>query len=490
MRLTGIVDYSMGNFLCIRGFCPMIQLADISETIPEIQRDLLSDHAGEMDKFLSGGEFTFFPEVILCSDLASNGARQDAIASFRMAVRQKQNFYGRVGPFKFAVKGYELKSKEDSRKKDNVQTVYMDFDEAQTAKFLRIDGNHRLSAVNEGSSYKDKAISFCLLLFSGVSETDKFCRALFHNINTKQIPLKDEENLNVIIESTAVFSDEDLAANFGTPYLYTRKLCGKTDLSHYPLIQKYIGDSKYTYFVGIFEHLLKQRLIENEPECVDVIIQKLSDINTALRESGIANVTENIAVLGAMTFYKLQGNEGKYKSFIRWVQKNNIGIADKLHINDVISIYDSVYAHIPKRVFLARWYPDSEPHLSKANGRLAVIRRIVEEDFRLQLIDLGTQGGGTYSIRDLMYREIGASDIFIADLTGNRHNVMVEVGYAIKNVGLERMLLYSESMEGAEKPPFDLNGFRYEPIVDSNDIELKVKPKLKDIIAGIASGEL
>lgn len=230
-------------------------------------------------------------------------------------------------------------------------------------------------------------------------------------------------------------------------------------------------------------------MIEDKPECVDVIIQKLSDINTALRESGIANVTENIAVLGAMTFFKLQ-DQAKYRSFINWVQKNNIGIADKLHINDVISIYDSVYAHTPKRVFLARWYPDREPYLSKAEGRLAVIKRIVEQDFGLELIDLGTKGGGTYSIRDLMYREIEASDIFIADLTSNRHNVMVEVEYAINNVGLERMLLYFEPMEGAENPPFDLNGFRYEQIVDSNDIERKVKPKLKDILDGMALGEL
>lgn len=323
----------------------MIKLANISETIPEIQRDLLSEHAGEMDRFLSSGEFTFFPEVILCSDLAANGAEYDAITSLRVAVRQKQNFNGWVGPFKFATKGYELKSKEDERKKDNVQTVYMDFDVTKTAKFLRIDGNHRLSAVNEHSAYKDAAIPFCLLLFNGASETDKFCRALFHNINTKQIPLKDEENLSVIIESVDVFSDDDLANNFGTPYLYTRKICDRINLSHYPLIEKYIGNSQYTYFVGIFEHLLKEGLIEDKPECVDVIIQKLSDINTALRESGIANVTENIAVLGAMTFYKLQ-DQVKYRSFINWVQKNNIGIADKLHINDVISIYDSVYAHI------------------------------------------------------------------------------------------------------------------------------------------------
>lgn len=62
MRLTGVIDYSMGNFLCIRGFCPMIKLANISETIPEIQRDLLSEHAGEMDRFCRVVSLLFFPK--------------------------------------------------------------------------------------------------------------------------------------------------------------------------------------------------------------------------------------------------------------------------------------------------------------------------------------------------------------------------------------------------------------------------------------------
>lgn len=124
MRLTGVIDYSMGNFLCVKGFCPMIKLANMSETIPKIQRDLLSEHAGEMDRFLSGGEFTFFPEVILCTDLEANGAKYDAISSLQLAVRQKQNFNDWVGTFKFTIKGYERKSREDERRKDSVQTVY------------------------------------------------------------------------------------------------------------------------------------------------------------------------------------------------------------------------------------------------------------------------------------------------------------------------------------------------------------------------------
>lgn len=41
-----------------------------------------------------------------------------------------------------------------------------------------------------------------------------------------------------------------------------------------------------------------------------------------------------------------------------------------------------------------------------------------------------------------MYRDISECDIFIADLTGARHNVMIEVGYALKHVGTGRMVFY------------------------------------------------
>ena len=44
MRLTGIIDYTMDNFLCIRGFAPMLELAQISRADENIQRDLIEEH--------------------------------------------------------------------------------------------------------------------------------------------------------------------------------------------------------------------------------------------------------------------------------------------------------------------------------------------------------------------------------------------------------------------------------------------------------------
>lgn len=52
MRLTGIIDYTMDNFLCVRGFASMLELSEISKPDEDIQRDLIDDHRGEMEAFL------------------------------------------------------------------------------------------------------------------------------------------------------------------------------------------------------------------------------------------------------------------------------------------------------------------------------------------------------------------------------------------------------------------------------------------------------
>jgi hypothetical protein len=69
MKLKGILDFSLGNFLCMRGYAPLGVLYDISESAASFQRDLLAEHKDEMVAFLSQGEFLFFPEIILCTTL-------------------------------------------------------------------------------------------------------------------------------------------------------------------------------------------------------------------------------------------------------------------------------------------------------------------------------------------------------------------------------------------------------------------------------------
>lgn len=69
IKLSGILQYSMGSFLCLRGFASFKLLSAISEPNPEVQRELIDTHKGEMAKFLNSGEYRFFPEVILSLNL-------------------------------------------------------------------------------------------------------------------------------------------------------------------------------------------------------------------------------------------------------------------------------------------------------------------------------------------------------------------------------------------------------------------------------------
>jgi hypothetical protein len=131
---------------------------------------------------------------------------------------------------------------------------------------------------------------------------------------------------------------------------------------------------------------------------------------------------------------------------------------------------------------LARWYPASaDENYQDALHRLNALKSVVE-GLNLELVDLGTQEGGTFDIRSVMYNEIKECDIFIADLTGCRHNVMIEVGYALKHIETGRMLFYFAPPEKDSAPPFDVNGFRYEKINDSAEIEIKVKPMIESIL--------
>jgi len=52
VKLKGVLDFSLGNFLCLRGYAPLGVLFDISEPAPSIQRDLLNEHRDEMVAFL------------------------------------------------------------------------------------------------------------------------------------------------------------------------------------------------------------------------------------------------------------------------------------------------------------------------------------------------------------------------------------------------------------------------------------------------------
>lgn len=341
IKLSGILEYSMGGFLCLRGFASFKLLSAISEPNPEVQRELIEKHKGEMAHFLSNGEYRFFPEVILSLDLTDGTKDYDIIQAFHSELQSGKTWNKYVGNIQFSISQNVTKNilnqYDPLPRIERINIAHIKFDE-RTHKLTRIDGNHRLSAA--GDVDDDFSVPYCLLLFQNPRENEQYSRAIFHNINAKQIPLNLEENLKVILGSPDVFPDDKLKNDhsFGWKYYLARKTLENLEFAYFPTISSYISVSKCSFFVEMFGMLLDNGSIEESDDAVNIIKSQLVDIEKALVESEITTATTNIAVIGALAYYRLT-NDFKYRGFLSWIKKNNIGNVENLHIEDVINLY-------------------------------------------------------------------------------------------------------------------------------------------------------
>ena len=480
--LSGILEFSMGNFLCLRGYADYKTLSNISEPNKDVQRELMENHKGEMAAFLNSGEYRFFPEIVLSVSLLTDNNHTE-VSEFLNAVLGKKEWNKKLGEINISIFNHDAGDKN--------RVAHITFDETKI-KLNRIDGNHRLSAANEVVG--DFKVPFCLILCQNPDDENRYSRAIFHNINAKQIPLDLEENLKVILGSAEVFSDDKLKTDpsFGWKYYLARKTIYTIDFSYFPSINSYVSASKHSFFVDLYGFLIKNKSVEENDSAIATVKSQLFEVEQALVESEIIATTTNIAVIGALAYYKLT-NESKYRGFLSWIKKNNIGNVENLHIDDVINLYDEIYEHVPKKVFLARWYPsaehDGDDEFRKAESRISAIKEIVQQ-LNLELTDLGTRETGTFDIRDVMYHDIRECDIFIADLSGARHNVMIEVGYALKHVKTARMLFYFQASDKCSSVPFDVSNLNYVQIVDSAEIKSSVKVRIENILEQARNGEI
>ncbi len=161
----------------------------------------------------------------------------------------------------------------------------------------------------------------------------------------------------------------------------------------------------------------------------------------------------------------------------------------------ILDIFSTVRTRIPKKVFLARWYPTTAEgkELSNAKLRLKQIRQALKEiekkeGVHLELVDMGTQTGTTFPIHAKMYDAIASADIILIDLTGVRPNVCVEAGYALRNHEKNRLIFIFQPNKAHKAVPFDLNTFRYELFNDTGEIPEKITPHINAILRGAAIG--
>lgn len=489
MKLKGILDFSLGNFLCLRGFAPMGVLQDISEAPKDIQRIPKDERLKEVRDYLRKGELVFFSEVVLCACLHDDDMTSDVTAAFFEKVRAGEPF--RSGHFANGVTISSMvaksRGKDDLRSVKFFQTATLSFRGDLSEPFSRLDGNHRLAATKE-QAVRDLLTPFCLILCQNRVEFRHFSRSLFHNINFKQVPLTMEDNLKLIFEDGELFPDELLKndPSFGWPYYHARKLHGKLDFDLLPNIKPFMETEPRTFLLRQFEFLTEKRVLGDNKNAVKRFKEAFGKVNSLFNASDALKKSTNRGLLAALAYYQL-ARPASVASFVRWVLDNHLHLIEDSSAPDLIAIFDKVLESRKRTIFVSM--PIGK---ARTDDHYDIIQRVAKEvsdayglnpALKVERVDWFLDGT-SYVINDKIIEMLSDCGLLIGNLTHCNPNVYHEIGFVMGRAKAEgedvaNMLLFLDESVADEKDKFvgfNLRGIKQ---LRFTQLEMEFAPELK-----------
>jgi hypothetical protein len=502
----------LGIFKVIRGFADLRDLAavsvpyemgDVAEPGRVIghQRHLSEKHAQDIKKYLEQSDNRLIPEVIL----SVRGVFNNVTAQERVIGVESEEGSLITISRRFAAKQQRIQQ---------IRIQRSDLEVVKERKLIRrIDGNHRLAkaeTLKEDEIVPTKYLAlFCLILLGPTeNDTDDYAESLiFHTINSTALPLESEHGLRLLLgqdPSHSMTPENEFAYS---PELHlTRLLCDCLNNLPAPARQRF-GMRPLT---SLWE--AARNLIQMDPDIAesratlttfaDEIFAALADILTQLtaQQPSLCQ-TYSFLELAARVWCESSGetHDEKVNASVDLLNRIGLwlgteGITSLLNplspARQLFETFKAAQQRVPKRVFIARWYPPqdapNDAH-NKANLRLQQLQQTLEairinHGITLELIAMGTEEGGTFPIHAKMYEAITSSDIIICDLTGHRPNVYVEAGYALNHHTKNRLIFLFEPTNAEDKVPFDLSTFKYVKISQAAEIPNKIKDEIIAIL--------
>lgn len=468
MKLKGVLGFSLGNFLCLRGFAPLGELSDHSRADESYQRKTIPDQAQKIKQFLEQGDYTFFPELILGVSLEDFGAPETQVNELYENLQRGAGFSRKIfGGLGLSV--YVIKSKGDDPRTPRLHmTATLDGldDRSELAKIRRIDGNHRLEAAalltDKVRGYKTP---FCLVLFRNDQERDKFSRIFFHNINFKALALTKEQNLKLILEDVGIFPDEKLKEPepFGWPYYHARKVFQKLadDVAYISNIWPLIEAEPRTFLLRQFEFLIGRSVLNDNENAIKRFEEALGKANNLFDESSTLKDSKNRGFLAALIYYELK-RDTPVASFVRWVLNNHLHLIEDSEAADLIAIFDKVLASRERTIFVSM--PFAKP---KPDDHYAIIQRVAKEVsdahnlkpvLKVERVDW-FHDGTSYEINDKIIEMLSDCGLLIGNLTHCNPNVYHEIGFVMGKAKAEgkdvaNMLLFLDESDAEDKEKF------------------------------------
>ena len=506
MVLRGVLERAFGNILCLRGYARLGDLASSSKADDNYQRSLEADHVDDVVEFLDGGKYTFFPELILGCSMSKLGLSAEEIESFYNVVDTGQAFkYSRI--YDLGISTFVKKYGNAEFPRHVTASIYNLDRIAFQRPFSRIDGNHRLEAVEKVSErVKLYNAPFCLALFRNDEECRKFGTVFFHNINYRARPIPEEQNLRVILDTknddgSYVFDDETLKTekSFGISYYYTRQFRRTTDLSMVRNVARIAESFERTLFLRVFELLGAKGY---DGELIDAVKCALPLVEVALSRRSLDRCNLGVAV--ALIYFAVKESGKCVESFLDWLIRNELQFLKYGDVDSrwVISVFEKTHSRGPYKVFVAMPYVSNQ-HVNEYNklfkevlGELSNPKKD-GDGIRYELIPIMRFRGAAQRIDRRLIEKIKECDIFIADITGNNENVIFEVGLAEGN-GKQMLLIRSvddakpdkvfvenvEYVKSGGRVPFDMDKLQYIPYSTTgyyNNIKAIVRNHLPEI---------
>ena len=223
-KLEGIIYSAFSGYVVLRGYAPIGELAEISKKPKSYQRNADNQHKIDIVRYLSEIK-SYFPEITLACRVEDYEGLMQSIGDDK-DISTKDSVY---------VKGLRILNEKLPIGRDRARHAYLELKKpTDEEKLVRVDGNHRLEPFSsniewwyqlvtnrdaiknetddakikgwldhqanlEKAKIANKIVPFTVIM-SEARDADNFEARIFHDINFKALPLREEASLKIISE--------------------------------------------------------------------------------------------------------------------------------------------------------------------------------------------------------------------------------------------------------------------------------------------------
>ncbi|WP_162652145.1 hypothetical protein [Lentilitoribacter sp. Alg239-R112] len=488
---NGAFAPSIGGFLTVRGYARLSDIAKCSFADEAYQRELKSEHVEDIAHFYDEGEYLFFPEVILSAKLEI--IYDDAIYNQIAGVGNLGTLQSLLDGATFESNLNGLKIRPYKKEKSGIQRFSVTVPDDEKP-LRRIDGNHRLTAYERlnDNKYDSYVAPFCIILLDE-RDAARNEKALFHNINSKALPLTSEEALAGIIDDTKGFPDSELNDRFGSEYLQCRQLSKQLDFTYLPNIKNVFGkiegqdECARSVLIQSLQDVRKQIGTKMSLD-IEAIFESIKRINDTYGDKRLQASTAQ-GLFAAFLFFQLNEDRsrGNYEQFTNWVLRTHQYELRSINTEDLIKIFGKIAQSRKRQVFVSMQFTeDTKPNFEAIKNAVDDLNKTHELDIEIRPIRIDQfDTGFSYEINAEVLRLIEDSGLLIADLTHGNKNVYQEIGYLMglnqgKGLGHENFLLvHNGSIGDVQKDiGFNIAGIKQLRRDDTNALREAIKEQV------------